>query len=56
MKEGLPGGTLRVSSEKRPEEALVNMLHAGMDLSRDRLDYCLLAEDGERVEVGCCGA
>jgi transposase len=28
------------------------MLHAGLDLSRTRLDYCLLAEDGERVEVG----
>jgi hypothetical protein len=52
MKEGLPGGTLRVSSEKRPEEALVNMLHAGLDLSRERIDYCLLAEGGERVEVG----
>lgn len=28
------------------------MLHAGLDLSRTRLDYCLLAESGERVEVG----
>jgi transposase len=28
------------------------MLHAGLDLSRKRLDYCLLAESGERVEVG----
>jgi transposase len=28
------------------------MLHAGLDLSRTRLDYCLLAEGGERVEVG----
>ena len=28
------------------------MLHAGLDLSRRRLDYCLLDEDGERVEVG----
>ena len=28
------------------------MLHAGLDLSRKRLDYCLLDEDGERVEVG----
>jgi transposase len=28
------------------------MLHAGLDLSRTRLDYCLLAEDDERVEVG----
>jgi transposase len=28
------------------------MLHAGLDLSRKRLDYHLLAEGGERVEVG----
>jgi hypothetical protein len=28
------------------------MLHAGLDLSRNRLDYCLLTEDGERIEVG----
>jgi transposase len=28
------------------------MLHAGLDLSRKRVDYCLLAEGGERVEVG----
>src|SRR5712692_6281060 len=52
MKEGLPGGTLHVSSEKRTEDALVNMLHAGLDLSRKRLDYCLLDERGGRVEVG----
>ena len=28
------------------------MLHAGLDLSRGRLDYCLLDEEGGRVEVG----
>src|SRR5207248_1198280 len=28
------------------------MLHAGLDLSRKRLDYCLLTEDGERVGIG----
>jgi transposase len=28
------------------------MLHAGLDLSRRRLDFCLLDELGERVEVG----
>ena len=28
------------------------MLHAGLDLSRKRLDYCLLDQGGERVEVG----
>jgi transposase len=28
------------------------MLHAGLDLSRRRLDFCLLDEWGDRVEVG----
>src|SRR5688500_7982558 len=28
------------------------MLHAGLDLSRKRLDYCLVSEGGEAVEVG----
>jgi transposase len=28
------------------------MLHAGLDLSRRRLDVCLLDEHGERLEVG----
>lgn len=28
------------------------MLHAGLDLSRKRLDYHLLAQNGERVEIG----
>ena len=28
------------------------MLHAGLDLSRRRMDYCLLNKQGDRVEVG----
>ncbi|MGH2712971.1 MAG: IS110 family transposase [Thermoleophilaceae bacterium] len=28
------------------------MLHAGLDLSRKRLDYCLLDEQGDRLEEG----
>src|SRR3954467_5451034 len=56
MKEGLPrwhapachrGSELR----RRP----VFMLHAGLDLSRTRLDFCLLDEAGDRVEVGAAG-
>lgn len=31
------------------------MLHAGLDLSRRRLDFCLLDERGDRVEVGATG-
>ena len=50
MKEGLPGGTLqrvyRGASSRRP----VFMLHAGLDLSRNRLDLCLLSEHAEVVE------
>ena len=44
MKEGLLGGTLSVSS-RRP----TLMLHAGLDLSRRRLDVCLVDDAGERV-------
>ena len=32
------------------------MLHAGLDLSRRRLDFCLLDERGETVEVGAVAA
>ncbi len=49
MKEGLPGGKLRLSprtSQRRPK----HMLHAGLDLGRKRLDVCLLSEHGELVE------
>jgi hypothetical protein len=28
------------------------MLHADLDLSRKRLDYCLLGEDGRPLETG----
>jgi len=52
MKEGLLGGTLCVSSKNDREGGPFHVLHAGLDLSRTRLDYCLLAQDGERVEVG----
>jgi transposase len=31
------------------------MLHAGLDLSRKRLDFCLLREDGVVVETGAVG-
>jgi transposase len=34
-----------------PKEALVIMLHAGLDLSRQRLDVCVLDADGVTVEV-----
>ena len=32
------------------------MLHAGLDLSRRRVDYCLLDGGGERVETGAAPA
>ena len=43
MKEGLLGDTLGVSPRSELEEAHL-MLHAGLDLSRRRLDICLLDE------------
>jgi transposase len=37
---------------KRAEGGPVDMLHVGLDLSRRRLDWCLLGGDEERVERG----
>jgi hypothetical protein len=45
MKEGLLGATLSVSSRSEREEARSHV-HAGLDLSRRRLDVCLLDEAG----------
>ena len=28
------------------------MLHAGLDLSRKRLDYCLVSDHGEQLDEG----
>src|SRR5207342_3258704 len=41
---------LRASS--RDEGRPVEMLYAGLDLSRKRLDFCLLDSEGATVEVG----
>lgn len=40
-----------LSSKERPRRRSVLMLHAGLDLSRRRLDYCLLDEEGATVEA-----
>ena len=47
MKRDLPGGTM--SAKANPKEVLSNMVHAGLDLSRKRLDVELVAEDGSRL-------
>src|SRR3954451_9212917 len=53
MKEGLPrGGRLRRVTTRASRRRPVDMLHAGLDLSRRRLDYCLLRGDGVVVETG----
>ena len=49
MKEGLLGDTLLVSTEERAQGGPTSMLHAGLELSRNRIDVCLLAEGGEVV-------
>jgi hypothetical protein len=48
MKEGLLGGTLNASSRSELRRPTL-MLHAGLDLSRRRLDVCLLDDRGELV-------
>src|SRR5207244_1569754 len=52
MKEASFGGTLRRVIEGASQKEAVFMLHAGLDLSRKRLGYCLLDQDGVRVGVG----
>ena len=53
MKEASVGGTFRrILRRSELRRRPVFMLHAGLDLSRRRLDYCLLDEAGERVEIG----
>src|SRR3954451_11014001 len=48
MKEGLPGGTLSLSSRSEQRRPAF-MLHAGLDLSRARLDVCLIDDAGDVV-------
>jgi transposase len=46
-------GKLGVSATSEPKEAPRAMLHAGLDLSRKRVDYCLLGgDDEEGIERG----
>src|SRR5215211_2390151 len=47
---GLPGGTLQRVYQGASSRRPVVMLHAGVDLSRNRLDVCLLSEHAEVVE------
>jgi transposase len=49
MKKGLAGTTLGCQSNQHQEAQ--DMLYAGLDLSRQRLDVHLLDEDGRTVEV-----
>ena len=41
-----------LSPTEPTKEARNIMLHVGLDLSRRRLDYDLLCEDGSRIELG----
>jgi transposase len=50
MKEGLPRWHAPPVTGNDTDEALVDMLHAGLDLSRRRLDVCLLSPEGERLQ------
>jgi hypothetical protein len=50
MKECLLGGKLRLSSRTSQREA-AHMLDAGLDLSRKRLNVCLLSHHAAVVEA-----
>lgn len=49
MKKRLPGDTI-VVTPKTEHQGGRSQLHAGLDLSRKRLDVCLLCDQGELVE------
>src|SRR5437016_3905482 len=54
MKRGLRWQAGRVTGPEPLKGRPTSMLYAGLDLSRKRLDFCLLDEDRERVRVGAC--
>src|SRR5215208_7847147 len=50
MKEASSGGTLRLSPRSELKGGPSSMLHAGLDLSRRKVDVCLLSERGEHLD------
>jgi hypothetical protein len=51
MKKGAPvGETLSGVHQPSSKEAPIQMLHAGLDLSRKKLDVCLLSDVGEHLD------
>jgi transposase len=54
MKRGLRWQAGRVTAPEPLKGGPDVMLYAGLDLSRKRLDFCLLGAGGERVRVGAC--
>lgn len=50
MKEGTVGETLSGVHQPSTKEAPLHMLHAGLDLSRKKLDVCLLSDQGEHLD------
>jgi hypothetical protein len=51
MKRGLRGGNLPGATVELTTRRPMAMLHAGLDLSRHRLDVCLLDAQGSTVQV-----
>ena len=51
MKRGLRGGNLPGATVALTTRRPMAMLHAGLDLSRHRLDVCLLDAQGSTVQV-----
>src|SRR5215211_6275036 len=50
MRRAPSGDTLRLSPRSEFKGGPSSMLHAGLDLSRRKIDICLLSESGEHVE------
>ncbi len=50
MKEAPFGGTICCHRRPTKKEAPYIMLHIGLDLSRKRVDVCLISDQGELVD------
>jgi hypothetical protein len=50
MKRASCGDTLRLSPRSELKGGPASMLHVGLDLSRRKVDVCLLSEDGEHLD------
>jgi len=55
MKKASSGDTLRLPPRSELKGGPSSMLHAGLDLSRKKIEVCLLSESGEQLDQLAAG-